>query len=368
VKSWLAALNASDNFKTNIQKLATIAVLGLSLTSLSLFTFATPSHSADGLLSSYCDGVRDALRRKCENNADFSEPIIVNFTIDPIGTIHDVEPLTTANAAQKAAARNALGSVGKIDAPPANSVSPFRVRAQLSSSPQSTTVGLADPQRFDNYLSDVRSKIMANWFPPHGPQYSGGVGSLRIWRDGHVSNVSLKQTTGDSTTDASEVAAMESTKSLPPLPDGSAEYIDFEMPFRFGTPISTAKRDDNPIMSAILPNPVTPSSYPLAMTLVTGPVMHPLITATQFDSPLYFAKMRHKILAAWFPPLGIVPAREVTVVFQVSSTGEVSDLRLESGSGNAFRDSASLQAVKAASPFDPLPAGAASKVPFQIKF
>lgn len=81
----------------------------------------------------------------------------------------------------------------------------------------------------------------------------------------------------------------------------------------------------------------------------------------------YMADLQRRIKRAWFPPRG-QESRKVVVIFKIHSQGELSDLRIERGSGVALADQAALAAVQNAAPFRPLPAGAPAVVDIQFTF
>lgn len=81
----------------------------------------------------------------------------------------------------------------------------------------------------------------------------------------------------------------------------------------------------------------------------------------------YMADLQRRIKRAWFPPKGYETKR-VVVVFKIHRGGELSNLRLDHSSGVAVADQAALKAVENASPFRPLPAGAADDVDIQFTF
>ena len=81
----------------------------------------------------------------------------------------------------------------------------------------------------------------------------------------------------------------------------------------------------------------------------------------------YMADLQRRIKRAWFPPKGN-ESKRVVVVFKIHKGGELSNLRLERGSGVAIADQAALKAVENAAPFRPLPAGASDDVDIQFTF
>jgi len=81
----------------------------------------------------------------------------------------------------------------------------------------------------------------------------------------------------------------------------------------------------------------------------------------------YMADLQRRIKRAWFPPKGY-EGKRVVVSFKVHSNGEMSDLRLDHGSGVAIADQAALAAVQKAGCFRPLPKNAPAAVDIQYTF
>jgi TonB family protein len=71
------------------------------------------------------------------------------------------------------------------------------------------------------------------------------------------------------------------------------------------------------------------------------------------DLPTYYLQMiRAKIEAAWHrPPL----SRPVVALFTIERDGRLTDLRIETSSGDSRHDDEALRAIRWAQPFSPLP-------------
>lgn len=83
------------------------------------------------------------------------------------------------------------------------------------------------------------------------------------------------------------------------------------------------------------------------------------VDARDFEFTYYLMLIRNKVALNWSPPTGLSagrPARAV-VYFRVARNGNVSAIRLESGSGAEFFDRAALRAVTLSDPLPPLPLG-----------
>jgi TonB family protein len=81
----------------------------------------------------------------------------------------------------------------------------------------------------------------------------------------------------------------------------------------------------------------------------------------------YMADLQRRIKAQWTPPKGH-EADRVVFTFNIHKSGDVSDIKLVSGSGFAQSDEAALAALKHASPLKPLPEGASDTVGIQFTF
>ena len=84
------------------------------------------------------------------------------------------------------------------------------------------------------------------------------------------------------------------------------------------------------------------------------------VDAGDFEFTYYLVLIRNKIASNWTPPSGLTtsgqPIRSV-VYFKVGRGGELSDVRLETGSGIDFFDRSALRAVLLSDPMPPLPLG-----------
>ena len=91
------------------------------------------------------------------------------------------------------------------------------------------------------------------------------------------------------------------------------------------------------------------------------------VAAKEVDFGPYMAELQRRIKRHWFPPKGN-ESKRVVVIFKIHTGGELTNLRLEHGSGVAIADKAALDAVQNAAPFRPLPDGAPEAVDIQFTF
>ena len=87
------------------------------------------------------------------------------------------------------------------------------------------------------------------------------------------------------------------------------------------------------------------------------------VDARDFEFTYYLVLVRNKIASNWTPPAGLAtggrPVRAV-IYFRISRGGEVSEVRIENGSGLEFFDRSAARAVMLSDPLPPLPLGFAS--------
>jgi TonB family protein len=83
------------------------------------------------------------------------------------------------------------------------------------------------------------------------------------------------------------------------------------------------------------------------------------VDAQDFEFTYYLMLIRNKVAQNWAPPTGLEAGRRVQAVvyFRVGRGGNVSSIRLETGSGFEFFDRSTLRAVTLSEPLPPLPLG-----------
>jgi TonB family protein len=85
-------------------------------------------------------------------------------------------------------------------------------------------------------------------------------------------------------------------------------------------------------------------------------MVQPKIDAPEFDCSVYCGVLEGKLEGQWTPPS--ISAREpvqAVVVFTINRDGSVSNVVLETSSGNFYFDQAAMRAVLLAAPLPPLP-------------
>jgi len=81
------------------------------------------------------------------------------------------------------------------------------------------------------------------------------------------------------------------------------------------------------------------------------------VDVPDFAFPHYLVLIQYRVEAHWRPPFSGIGAEITTIYFKIQRAGDVTDLRIETSSGNQLLDEAALLAVKNANPLPPLPTG-----------
>ena len=89
--------------------------------------------------------------------------------------------------------------------------------------------------------------------------------------------------------------------------------------------------------------------------------------AANVDFGPYMAKMKRDIQSKWKPPKGFTQ-RSIAAVFSIMRDGQIVDPRIVDSSGIEDVDNSALEALKVASPLDPLPQGAPKSVQIRYQF
>jgi protein TonB len=81
------------------------------------------------------------------------------------------------------------------------------------------------------------------------------------------------------------------------------------------------------------------------------------INAPEIQYISYFAGIKRKIELAWgYPPEAAGAGGEVVITFVIGRNGRLDAIELVRGSGHRILDAAALDAIRKASPYDPIPA------------
>lgn len=104
------------------------------------------------------------------------------------------------------------------------------------------------------------------------------------------------------------------------------------------------------------PAETKPEEKPMDVSVHEGSQTEVAVDAPRFPYSYYLSAIERKVSENWFSSQG---GREggisCVVYFRLSRGGRVSDLRVETPSGNAYFDRSALRAIRSADPFPPLP-------------
>lgn len=104
------------------------------------------------------------------------------------------------------------------------------------------------------------------------------------------------------------------------------------------------------------PAETKPEKKPMDVSVHEGSQTEVAVDAPRFPYSYYLSAIERKVSENWFSSQG---GREggisCVVYFRLSRGGRVSDLRVETPSGNAYFDRSALRAIRSADPFPPLP-------------
>ena len=114
---------------------------------------------------------------------------------------------------------------------------------------------------------------------------------------------------------------------------------------------SPTPRDDTP-------PPAAAKQLVLPMAQVANGVSGQVaVDDASFEFAYYLQIVRAQIARNWTPPAGSAEGQRVEVYFRVSRSGEISALRVETGSGNDVFDDSAIRAVTITEQLPPLPLG-----------
>jgi TonB family protein len=91
---------------------------------------------------------------------------------------------------------------------------------------------IAAPVNFDHYLANIQRQVKRNWFPPRRDASTSTTLRWKIFRDGHVENVAVYESSGNDVFDNAAVSAVENT-DFGPLPGGADPDVDIEFTFTY---------------------------------------------------------------------------------------------------------------------------------------
>ncbi len=104
------------------------------------------------------------------------------------------------------------------------------------------------------------------------------------------------------------------------------------------------------------PAETKPEDKPMDVSMQEGSQTEVAVDAPTFPFSYYLSAIERKVSENWLSAQGGRDGGVACVVyFKLSRNGRVSDLRVETSSGNAHFDRSALRAIRSADPFPPLP-------------
>ena len=85
---------------------------------------------------------------------------------------------------------------------------------------------------FNPYMTAMQRQIKSNWFPPEGDRTSGATLRWKLFKDGHLENLTVFKSSGNDEYDNACISAVEET-TLEPLPAGAGDNVDIEFTFDY---------------------------------------------------------------------------------------------------------------------------------------
>ncbi len=127
-------------------------------------------------------------------------------------------------------------SVPAVATPEIAPLTPLAPSSPVQAAPAESASALSG-FRYRGYVGSVKSSLYARWRPPSSFSLGGrnlsAVAMIRISREGRISRIDMKRTSGHRLFDQSVMAALTDSSALPPFPkDYKENYLDVEITFR----------------------------------------------------------------------------------------------------------------------------------------
>jgi TonB family protein len=127
-------------------------------------------------------------------------------------------------------------NIPAVTAPKVAPLTPLAPSSPVQAAPAERASALSG-FRYRGYVGNVKSSLYARWNPPSSFTLRGrnltAVAMIRISRDGRISRIDMKRTSGHRIFDQSVMAALTDSSALPPFPkDYKENYLDVEITFR----------------------------------------------------------------------------------------------------------------------------------------
>lgn len=207
--------------------------------------------------------------------------------------------------------------------PQAFAAAPVKQKAPLKKA--SSNEPAADP--VDAYIKLVNPKIQKAWKPPEKTTAEKVVVSLTISADGKISNVVIKEPSGDQAFDDATVESMKAIGQLPLMPAAAKDGMTLNYTFHAGNRNQSRKADNEAYINAF----------------------------------------SRKVNSSWRSP-NVDRNYQVTVAITVDKRGKLVKAEIAKTSGNKIVDDAGVRAATLAQPYPPMPETLSDKMTISYTF
>ena len=122
------------------------------------------------------------------------------------------------------------------------------------------------------------------------------------------------------------------------------------------TPKPKEKKKEPEKKQEVKPAETKPEDKPMDVSMHESSQTEVAVDAQRFPYSYYLSAIERKVSENWLSTQGGRDGGISCIVyFRLSRNGRVSDLRVETPSGNAYFDRSALRAIRSADPFPPLP-------------
>lgn len=199
------------------------------------------------------------------------------------------------------------------------------VKQNASAKKASQAQATADP--VDAYIKQVSPKIQQAWKAPEKTTAEKVVVSLTISSDGKITNVTIKEPSGDQSFDDATLESMKAIGQLPPMPKTAKTGMTLDYTFHAGNRNQSRKSDNEAYINAF----------------------------------------SRKVNSRWRNPK-VDRDYQVTVAITVNKAGKLVKAEITKSSGNKLVDEAGVNAAKLAEPYPPLPETLSDKMTISYTF
>jgi len=211
--------------------------------------------------------------------------------------------------------------VGHLDAASAKE----SVKAKPGAAKSATKPTAGDP--VDAYIKTVSPKIHGAWKAPETKTAQQVVVSIKISADGKVSELKIKEASGDQAFDDATIESLKTIGQLPPLPPSAKNGLTLDYTFHAGEKNQSTKADNEAYVNAF----------------------------------------SRKVNSRWRNPK-VERDYQVSVAITADKAGKLVSAKVVKSSGNKVVDEAGLTAAKLAEPYPPMPESLGDKITINYTF